>query len=156
MLGNDLIDMYAKCGLLQKEQKVLHQLPIWNVVSWSTLIAGYAQQGQGQEALGCFQHTLSKRISPDAIAYDCILKASGTTKNVETGKRIHNDIMSQGLLRKNIMLGNTLVHKYARCGALQKAQKGLEELFVQSMVSWSALIARYAQRRHGHKALGCF
>ncbi|MCO5567297.1 hypothetical protein L7F22_020987 [Adiantum nelumboides] len=49
--------------------------------------------------------------------------------------------MSQGLLRKDIVLGNDLVGMYARCDALQKVQKVLEELSIRSVASLSALIA---------------
>ncbi|MCO5605862.1 hypothetical protein L7F22_060046 [Adiantum nelumboides] len=46
---------------------------------------------------------------------------------------------------KTVVLGNALVNMYARCGVLQKAQKVLEELPVQSVISWSAVIVGYAQ-----------
>ncbi|KAI5067706.1 hypothetical protein GOP47_0018234 [Adiantum capillus-veneris] len=69
VLGNALIDMYAKCGALLKAQKAFDTLPVRDVVSWNALIAGYAQQGQGQEALGCFQRMRSEGFTPTAITY---------------------------------------------------------------------------------------
>ena len=41
--------MYARCGMLKKARKVLEELHLRDVIAWSTLIAGYAQQGQGHE-----------------------------------------------------------------------------------------------------------
>ena len=55
ILGNALVDMYAKCCLLAKAQEVLIGLPIRDVISWNSVIVGYAQQGQGEEALNCFE-----------------------------------------------------------------------------------------------------
>ncbi|KAI5083632.1 hypothetical protein GOP47_0003375 [Adiantum capillus-veneris] len=156
VLGTALVDMYAKCGLLQKAQKVLEELRVWDAVSWSALIAGYAQQEQGQKALGCFQRMQSEGLSPDAITYACILKACGSMQDADMGIKIHADIVSQGLLQKNVVLGNALVDMYAKCDALQTAQKVLEELPIRNVVSWSALIAGYAQQEQGQKALGCF
>ncbi|KAI5081354.1 hypothetical protein GOP47_0004537, partial [Adiantum capillus-veneris] len=156
MLGNALVDMYAKCGVLQKAQKVLEELPVRNVVSWSALIAGYVQQGQGQEALCCFQQLQREGISPNAITYTCILKACGLMQDADMGKRIHNDIFSQGLLEKDVVLGNALVDMYAKCGVLQKAQKVLDELPVRDVVSWSALIVGYVQQGQGQEALSCY
>ncbi|MCO5605434.1 hypothetical protein L7F22_059618 [Adiantum nelumboides] len=86
--------------------------------------------------MDCFEHMLSKGIALDAITYGCILKTCGIVKDTETGK---------GLLKKNSVLRNSVVDMYASCGALQKAQKVLEELPVCSLVSWSALIARYTK-----------
>ena len=53
-MGNALVDMYAKCGMLVKAQKVFDDLPKRDVISWNALISGYAQHGLGDEALSCF------------------------------------------------------------------------------------------------------
>ncbi|KAI5061774.1 hypothetical protein GOP47_0024279 [Adiantum capillus-veneris] len=156
VLGNALVDMYAKCGVLQKAQKVLDELPVRNVVSWNTLISGYAQQGHGQKALGCFQRMQSEGLSPTAITYACILKACGSTQDIVMGKKIHDEIASQGLLKNNVVLGNALLDMYVKCGVLVQAQDVLDELPVRNVVSWSALIAGYVQQGQGEEALGCF
>ena len=49
-------------------------------------------------------------------------------QDANMGKKIHDDIVSQGLLKRFIVLGNAVVDMYAKCGVLQKAQKVLEEL----------------------------
>ena len=53
--------MYAKCGALRQEQSVLEKVPSRNVVSWNALIVGYAQNGQGQQDLDCFEEELPSR-----------------------------------------------------------------------------------------------
>ena len=45
-------------------------------------------------------------------------------------------------LLDRVVIGSALVDMYAKCGALVKAQKVLEELPVHDVVAWSALIAR--------------
>eukprot|EP00250_Pteridium_aquilinum_P018938 c24234_g3_i1 orf=893-1555(+) len=54
-LGNALIDMYAKCGLLLKAKEVFHNLPVRNSVSWTTLITGYVEHGYAEEAVTSFE-----------------------------------------------------------------------------------------------------
>ena len=51
VLGNALVDMYAKCGAVSKVRQVLDGLPSWNVDSWSALTVGYAQEGHAKQAL---------------------------------------------------------------------------------------------------------
>ena len=58
--------MYAKCHFVSKAQCVLEGLSSWDVVSWSALIAGYAQEGQAEQALYFFEQMQHKRILPDA------------------------------------------------------------------------------------------
>ena len=55
VLGNALMDMYFKCGAVEKGQEVFKQLPYQNIVSWSTLMAGYVQNGLAYEALESFR-----------------------------------------------------------------------------------------------------
>lgn len=43
VIASALLEMYAKCGASSKAQRVLHDLSIWHVISWSALIARYAQ-----------------------------------------------------------------------------------------------------------------
>ena len=42
VLGNALVDMYAKCGMLDKAQKALEDHSNRNVITWSAIIFGYA------------------------------------------------------------------------------------------------------------------
>ncbi|KAI5073952.1 hypothetical protein GOP47_0011965 [Adiantum capillus-veneris] len=156
VLGNALVDMYAKCGAVAKAQLVLDELPAQDVVSWNALIAGYAQQMLGEEALNCYEQMQRKGISPNAITYTCILKACGITQNTDRGKHIHDEIVSKGLLGIDAVLGNALVDMYAKCGAVSRAQEVFDDLPVRNVVSWNALIAGYAQERLGEKALDCY
>lgn len=76
------------------------------------------------------------------------LYACGITQD-DMGKHIHDEIVIQGLLEKNIVLGNALIDMYVKCGVLTKAQKIRDELPDRDIVSWNVLIARYAQQRQG-------
>ena len=151
-----LLDMYAKCGMLAKAQNVLEDLPIRDVVSWSALIAGYAQQGQCHTALSCFEQMQNEGLSPDAVTLTCILNVCGCIGAVDKGILVHHEIMSKGLLEKHIMLGNALVDMYAKCGMLAKTTQVLEEIPIRDVISWSALIAGYGHQRRGYEALKCF
>ena len=50
-LGNALIDMYAKCGSLTLAWVVFEDLPSQDVMSWNTLIGGYAKYGPIEDTL---------------------------------------------------------------------------------------------------------
>ena len=76
------MDMYAKCGFLAKAHKVLTELPIRDVVSWSALISAYAQQDMGEEALVCFQRLRNDCICPNEVTFIGILMACGDTREV--------------------------------------------------------------------------
>ena len=156
LVGNALVDMYAKCGEIAKAREVLRDLPIQDVVSWSALIAGYAQLEKYDDALECFEQMKSEGVSPNEVTFISVLKACGNDKAIDIGKQVHSEILSRGYLKGNIMLGNTLVDMYAKCGSLTKAHQVLENLPVQNVVSWNALITGYAQQERFEEALYCF
>lgn len=41
ILANHILNMYGKCGLIQDARKVFDDMPERNVVSWTSVIAGY-------------------------------------------------------------------------------------------------------------------
>ena len=155
-LGNALLDMYVKCGLLEKAQCLLEDIPIRNVVSWSTLIAGYTDKGEGHKALDCFEQMQREGLSPNDVTFICVLKACGSLRHIDKGKQIHDHICRRKMLKENIVLGNALVDMYAKCGELVKAQYVFQKLLIRNVVSWSTLIDGYAQAGLGHAALQCF
>ena len=156
VLGNSLVDMYAKCGILEKTRAVLEELPIRDTVSWNAIISGYADQGQGYEALNCFEQMQYEGLSPSVVTFICTLKACGSVGCIDKGTQLHDEILRKRLLEKNVVLGNVLVDMYAKCGVLAKAQKVLEGLRIRNVVSWNALITGYVQQGECHKALNCF
>ncbi|KAH7279949.1 hypothetical protein KP509_37G044800 [Ceratopteris richardii] len=156
VLGAAVVDMYAKCGAFQKARQVLDDLPVRDVVTWSSLIAGYTYYGHATEALDCLDQMREEGLSPDPLTYAFVLKACGTTKALDKGKRLHDEIVEKGLHGKDLVLSNCLVDMYAKCGALSAAQEVLEELPERDVVSWSSLISGYAGVGHGEKALHLF
>ena len=93
-----------------------------------SLIVGYTQEAHAQQALNCFEEMQHEGILPDAVTYPCILKACVIIRAVDKGKQIHDEIARQGLLQNNIVLGNALVDKYAKCGTASKARQVLDGL----------------------------
>ena len=156
MVGVALVDMYAKCGELEKAKNVFDAIPLRDVVIWDALIGGYAQQGLVDEALYCLKKMRDEGFTPDVITFNSALKACGTTGFLNIGEEINDQIRRLGLLGKDSVLGKTLVGMYAKCGELGKAHEAFNELQVQDVVSWSSLMACYAQLGQAKRVLILF
>ena len=154
-LGNNIVDMFIKCGMFDKAQEVFGELPVRDVISWTTLIAGYVEHGFGKEALHCFAQFKYEGLSPDPVMFACILKACGNIGDCVLGQEIHVDIIKRKLLT-NELVGNALVNMYAGCGLLGKSREVFDELSVQDVVSWTALIAGYVEHGFNVEALKTF
>ena len=69
VLGTTLLDMYAKCGALDKAREVFERLPGRDVVSWNALISGYDRHGLGEDALNqIYSHTVAFEMSAPMLA----------------------------------------------------------------------------------------
>ncbi|KAH7282516.1 hypothetical protein KP509_35G034300 [Ceratopteris richardii] len=155
VIGNALIDMYAKCGKLKQALEVFNKLKCKDTVSWTALITGYVQHGCGKEALACFEQMQSEGISPDDVTLLCCLNASSITNDVNVGCSIHAEIVRRDLMERD-SIGNALINMYAKCGLLANAQEVFDNYSLRDVVSWNALIGGYAQLGHGKAALDCF
>ncbi|XP_057818478.2 pentatricopeptide repeat-containing protein At2g13600 isoform X2 [Cryptomeria japonica] len=62
---NALIDMYAKCGSIRKARELFDKMLQRDVVSWTAMIAGCAQNGFCKDALKLFEQMKHSETCPD-------------------------------------------------------------------------------------------
>lgn len=154
-VGNALVDLYARYGLLESAQDVFSKLLVQDVISWNALITGYVEHTHWEEALYCFEQMLHKGISLNAVSFVCGLKACGIIGAADKGQELHVEIVSKGL-EKEILVGNALVDMYAKNGLFEAAEIVFENLCIRDVVGWTALLAGYVEHSRGEKALICF
>lgn len=131
------------------------RLPQQDVVTWSTVIAGYALHGLSEEAFQLFQRMQQEGIEPNHVTCICLMKACSITGSLAQGKQIHFYAVDRGL-DSDILIGNSLTDMYSKCGSLEDACLVFQKLQVRDVVAWNVLIAGYAQHGDGEKALQLF
>jgi pentatricopeptide repeat protein len=52
--ATSLISMYCKCEGLEDAWRLFNEIPKKDVVTWNTMISGYAQHGAGEKTLHLF------------------------------------------------------------------------------------------------------
>ncbi|KAG0467465.1 hypothetical protein HPP92_018432 [Vanilla planifolia] len=82
---NALMDMYAKCGLLQEARKVFEGMPKRDVASWNIMIDAYASHGQGEDALRLFS---SMKSAADDVTLVAVLSACSHSGLVQAGLEV--------------------------------------------------------------------
>lgn len=155
-VGNTLISMYAKCGLFSFARKILNELPVRDVISWTALLTGFLQHGRGEDALKCYEQMRSDGIPPNAATYVSLLKACSTVGAIDKGRELHDEIERQGLLEQDFVVTNTLVDVCAKRGSFARAHQIFEKLDARNVYSWNALIGGYVEHSYGEEALKCF
>ncbi|KAI5070701.1 hypothetical protein GOP47_0015044 [Adiantum capillus-veneris] len=140
LIGNSLISMYFKCGLLREAANVFKHLKDPDSISWDSMIAGYSQNGHGVSALECFQTMQEQGLSPGPSTFACTLKACSIEGLSCQGRLLHDQILRNGV-EKDLVVGNALVDMYAKCGGLDDAQKVFTSMTLRDEVSWGAILA---------------
>jgi pentatricopeptide repeat protein len=83
---NSLIDMYAKCARIEKARKLFDEMHLQDVVSWTVMIAGYAKNGMGEEAMKLFLQMQSAGVKPNSMTFINVLAACADLAALEQGK----------------------------------------------------------------------
>ncbi|KAI5085060.1 hypothetical protein GOP47_0001229 [Adiantum capillus-veneris] len=153
-VGNALVDMYAKCGSLAEASDVHQTMVDRDVVSWTSLISGYTEQGFGEEALKCLHEMQVEGVNPNDVTFLCSLKACSTIGNLHMGQQIFTNLVIEEFETKPF-IESALVDLYAKCGLLVEAQELFDTAEGRDTVSWNTLIAGYAEHGLGKEALKC-
>ncbi|KAI5085041.1 hypothetical protein GOP47_0001210 [Adiantum capillus-veneris] len=72
---NTLIDMYAKCGSIEKSVSVFKSMPNRTSISWNIVILGCAQHGWGKEAFQLLERMKEEEVKVDHVTLLAIISA---------------------------------------------------------------------------------
>lgn len=90
IVENARLDMYMKCGSTDRARALFSQMSHRNVISWSTMIVGYAFNGDSKEALALFSRMQDEGPSANHVTYIGALLACVHAGLVDKGKAYFN------------------------------------------------------------------
>ncbi|KAA8540940.1 hypothetical protein F0562_024922 [Nyssa sinensis] len=108
IVSTALLEMYVKCGAVDNARREFDRMPERDVVAWSAMIAGYAQNGRSNEALELFECMKSEKIKPNDVTLVSVLSACAQLGSVEAGEQIGSYVESHGL-DSNVYLASALL-----------------------------------------------
>ena len=72
-VGNALVDIYAKCGMMEEANKVFERMKVKDVVSWNAMVTGYSQIGRFDDALGLFEKIQEEKIELNVVTWSAVI-----------------------------------------------------------------------------------
>ncbi|XP_008787391.2 pentatricopeptide repeat-containing protein At1g06143 [Phoenix dactylifera] len=142
-MGSALIDMYAKCGSMERALVVFYKLAEKNLFCWNSVIEGLAVHGHGNEALDMF-HRMKKagRIVPNRVTFVSVLSACAHAGLVEEGRRMFSSMIRDYLISPEMEHYGCMVDLLGRAGLLQEALDLVRNMVVEpNAVIWGALLS---------------
>ncbi|GMY34920.1 pentatricopeptide repeat-containing protein [Fagus crenata] len=152
---NVLIDFYAKCGKVCTAQNLFDQMVAKNIISWTTMIAGYMQNSFNMEAMKLFAEMDRLGWKADGFACTSVLTSCGSLEALELGRQVHAYTIKANLEYDNFVK-NGLVDMYAKCDSLTDARRVFDGMADHNVVSYNAMIEGYSSEEKLYEAVELF
>ncbi|AEE83309.1 Pentatricopeptide repeat (PPR) superfamily protein [Arabidopsis thaliana] len=150
-----LIDMYAKLGKLDTAWDILIRFAGKDVVSWTTMIAGYTQYNFDDKALTTFRQMLDRGIRSDEVGLTNAVSACAGLQALKEGQQIHAQACVSGF-SSDLPFQNALVTLYSRCGKIEESYLAFEQTEAGDNIAWNALVSGFQQSGNNEEALRVF
>ncbi|KAL1569538.1 pentatricopeptide repeat-containing protein-like protein [Salvia divinorum] len=127
-LATTLMDMYCKCGRLDKAIEVFDGLCIKGVSSWNCMIGGFAMHGRGREAIELLKRMEAEARKPDHVTFVNVLAACAHSGMVEEGRHYFSYMTEAYGIAPRMEHYGCLVDLLGRAGLLDRARRVIDEM----------------------------
>ncbi|XP_015902160.1 pentatricopeptide repeat-containing protein At1g09220, mitochondrial-like [Ziziphus jujuba] len=155
-IANSLVDSYAKCGCILSASRFFEEISSGrkNLVTWSSIISGFALHGLGNEAVQHFQMMEKAGLKPNRVTFLSVLNGCSHGGLVEEGLNFFDKMVGECEIAPDIKHYGCLVDMLGRIGRLEEAEKvalGIPNEIV-NVVIWRTLLG--ACSFHGNVEMG--
>lgn len=155
VVDTSLLSMYGELGYLESAWRVFDEMPLRDVVSWSSIISSSVENGEINEGLETFRTMISEGVEPDSVIILTVAEACGELGILRLAKSSHGYILRRGI-ENDRSLASSLIFMYSKCGSLRSAEIIFKNVTHHSTSSWTAMISSYNQCDCFREALAVF
>lgn len=141
LLGNALIDMYAKCGSIERALEVFRGMRDRDVSTWNSVIGGLAFHGHAEESINLFMEMRTLKVRPNEITFVGVLVACSHAGKVEEGRSYFNIMRNEYNIEPNIKHCGCMVDLLGRAGRLNEAFEFMDSMEIEpNAIVWRTLL----------------
>ncbi|KAK6933214.1 DYW domain [Dillenia turbinata] len=153
LVGNSLVDMYAKCGQLDYSENLFYEMENKTTVSWNAMLAGYAVHGYGDRAIELFTLMQELHVEVDSVSFVSILSACRHAGLVHEGKKIFYSMAERHHIEPDLEHYACMVDLLGRSGLFDETLDFIKSMPIEPDAGvWGALLG--ACRLHSNVSLG--
>ncbi|KAI3770653.1 hypothetical protein L6452_01794 [Arctium lappa] len=154
-VANALITAYFGSGCFCSGRQVFVDINDRNVVTWTAMISGLAQNQYCEESLKVFVKMLKGSVSPNTLTYLSSIQACSGLKALKEGCQIHGLVLKLGM-HLDLHIESALMDMYSKCGSIPEAWQIFESAQVLDEVSMTVILAGFAQNGCAEEAVEVF
>lgn len=148
-LATALVDMYSKCGCIEKALEVFHNTSRKDISTWNSIIAGLSIHGIGEHALQIFSEMLVDGFEPNEVTFVSVLSACSRAGLLKEGRKMFDLMVSVHGIQPTIEHYGCMVDLLGRFGLLKEAEELMRTMPIkEAPVVWETLLG--ACRNHGN------
>lgn len=155
-VANSIIDCYSKCGCIASAFKFFEDISVErkNLVSWTSIISGFAMHGMWKEAVEYFERMEKAGLKPNRVTFLSVLNACSHGGLVDEGLRCFYKMVNEHGVLPDIKHYGCVVDMLGRTGRLEEAEKMALEIpsEIVNVVIWRTLLG--ACSFHGNVEMG--
>ncbi|KAK9167525.1 hypothetical protein Scep_002716 [Stephania cephalantha] len=121
-VGNAVVDMYAKCGMMGEAKKVFEGMEVKDLVTWNAMVTGFSQSGEFDDALVLFEKMWENEIELNVVTWSSVI--SGYAQRGLGFEAM--DIFRKMILSRSAPNVVTLVSLLSGCAAVGALIQGRE------------------------------
>ncbi|KAF9622535.1 hypothetical protein IFM89_031939 [Coptis chinensis] len=126
-----------------------------NVTVWNAIMSVHVQSESPKHAVTSFIEMLRMQHEPDYVTVLTVISACVQLSSLTLAQSVMPFIIHKGF-EKDLLLSNSVMDLYARCGYLTIARKMFDDMKIKGVVSWSAMINGYSIHGNAEAALDLF
>lgn len=150
---NALISTYSRCGNVEAAFQVFKEMEDRNVISWTSMITGFAKHGFAARALEIFYKMLADGIKPNGITYIAVLSACSHAGLISEGWKHFRSMYDEHGIVQRMEHYACMVDLLGRSGSLAEALEFIRSMPLSAdVLVWRTFLG--ACRVHGDTELG--
>ncbi|KAK9919827.1 hypothetical protein M0R45_028402 [Rubus argutus] len=154
-VGNAFITCYCKCWCFGSASRVFDEMIERNVITWTAMISGLAQNEFYSESLKLFMEMRSGVLEPNSMTFLGSLMACSGLQALRVGRQIHGLVWKLGM-QSDLCIESSLMDMYSKCGSVEDAWRIFESTEDLDEVSMTVILVGFAQNGFENEAVQIF
>ncbi|XP_047312839.1 pentatricopeptide repeat-containing protein At5g39350, partial [Impatiens glandulifera] len=155
VVQNALMDMYVKCGSMNEAESVFKKMDEKDVISWTTMINGYALNNYEKRALMLCAEMQFHGERPNFSTISLLLSVCASLNDLKHGKCLHSWVLRHKL-ESDILIETALINMYSRCKRVNLSQTVFRNMPRKRTATWNSIISGYNQNGLHREAIILF
>ncbi|KVI10779.1 Carbohydrate kinase PfkB [Cynara cardunculus var. scolymus] len=153
---NAVVAACCREGRLDMAMELFSTQPEFNdVVSWNTMITGYAQNGCGKDAIELAVCMANNGFRWNEHTFASVLSACSSLKSLKLGKELHARILKE-ITSLNPFISSGIVDVYCKCGNMKYAESANSLIGTENKFATTSMIVGYSSQHNMKEARRIF